>query len=965
MRRIIHNTLLFILTAALSGVTPVLAADFYRLDGRVISAETGEPLDMALIKLNTMDWASTDADGKFHFPKLVSGKYQYEISYLGFETVKGEFTVKKSDIKDFTVKMVPSSLALKEVVVTAEEGKMGASSRIGQSAIQHLQAKSVEDMLQLLPGAVTKNPDLTNAGQASIREIDAGDNSNNSLGTAVVVDGSPLSNDANMQVFSTARSGNNSSVQQNTMNNQTTSGRGVDLRQISPDNIESIEVIRGIPSVEYGNLTSGAVIINTKAGPTPWEASVKVDPNSKLISLGKGLRLGGNRGSLNFALDYTKSNADRRKTYLGYDRLTANVSYSKMFFQTSYPLSFNFRGTYYRNISDTKSDEAMLKGEYFKNEDQGVRLAVNGMWRLNRGAISNLNYSVSFQYAHQQDIYNKIVGSGVVPNSHSYFPGEMEVAFLPASYMCHYVLDGKPINLFAQLKANKNIIFDKGASNFKVGVDYTLNANKGGGMMYDENLPPIQGDGQSVRPRSYKSIPSMSTLSAFVENHTEYALGTTVLTVQPGVRLSRLFIDRSQALRGDMNAVDPRVNMTYKFLTKDNNNVFDNLSLTGGFGLATKMPTMSYLYPTPAYFDFVSFNSYSGVGKPNNIAVMTTAVVGNTANANLKPSRSRKFEIGLNGRAGRVMGSITFFNEHITNEFGFQSVPVGVGYNRYVIPQDVAAIVKPSYSDGALHYTMPDGTVHNAKAYYQRDIRSYSTPSNMYVTDKHGIEYTFNFGKIKPLSTELIVDGAWFWIKRKSSGNGFNSSRVVSGIDPESGITNFNSYLAVLPEGSGTIRSRVNTNFRFVTHIPVVKLVLSTTFQVIWHESLKNIYEDSKGNPLYRETVSSAGKPALEVLPIGYYDKEVVFHEWNPAAVERPEELVLRYSNPDYFTRQDYPVTCMLNFKLTKEIKKYIQISMLANNFLKFSKVYRQNKIGGYKELYSPMYFGAEIKAKF
>ena len=115
----------------------------------------------------------------------------------------------------------------------------------------------------------------------------------------MVVDGSPLSNDANMQVFSTARSGSNSSVQTNTMNDQTTSGRGVDLRQISPDNIESIEVVRGIPSVEYGNLTSGAVIINTKAGATPWEVLVKADPNSKLLSFGKGLRLGGNNGSVN------------------------------------------------------------------------------------------------------------------------------------------------------------------------------------------------------------------------------------------------------------------------------------------------------------------------------------------------------------------------------------------------------------------------------------------------------------------------------------------------------------------------------------------------------------------------------------------------------------------------------------------------------------------------------------------
>ena len=54
-----------------------------------------------------------------------------------------------------TIRLSPSSLALKEVVVTAREGKMGSSSLIGQSAIQHLQAKSVEDMLQLLPGAVT------------------------------------------------------------------------------------------------------------------------------------------------------------------------------------------------------------------------------------------------------------------------------------------------------------------------------------------------------------------------------------------------------------------------------------------------------------------------------------------------------------------------------------------------------------------------------------------------------------------------------------------------------------------------------------------------------------------------------------------------------------------------------------------------------------------------------------------
>lgn len=942
-----------------------MRAATHALGGRVLSAEGDEPLDQAYVRLNTLDWAVTGEDGRFTFPRLESGRYQYEISYLGFETAKGEFVVKDSDVGGIVIRMQPSSLALKEVVVTAEEGKMGASSRIGQSAIQHLQAKSVEDMLQLVPGAVTKNPDLTNAGQASIREIDAGDNASNALGTAVVVDGAPLSNDANMQVFSTARSGSNSSHQANTMNDQTTSGRGVDLRQISPDNIESIEVIRGIPSVEYGNLTSGAVIINTKAGATPWEAMVKVDPNSKLFSVGKGLRLRGNGGSLNFALDYTKSNADRRKTYLGYDRITANVSYSKIFLQTSTPLSFNFKATYYRNLSDTKSDEAMLKGEYFKNQEQSVRLAVNGMWRLNRGAISNLNYSASFQYIHQEDIYNKSVGSGVVPYSHSYLPGEMQVGFLPVSYMCHYKLDGKPINVFAQLKANRMIIFPKGTSNFKVGVDYVLNANKGGGMVYDHERPPLQGEGQSVRPRSYKELPSMSTLSAFVENQTQYSIGTTVLTVQPGVRVSHLFIDREQALRGNITKVDPRVNATFQFLTRDNNSVFDNLSLTGGYGLATKMPTMAYLYPTPAYFDFVNYNSYAGANDPRNIAVMTTHVIPNTANPDLKPARSTKVELGINGRAAGITGSVTFFRERVDNEYGFMSVPLSMGYNRYVIPAaDQGSSTVPSYRDGALYYTMADGTVKKAPSSFQREVRAYSTPGNTTRTEKHGIEYSFNFGKIKPLSTDLIIDGAWFWIKRRNMGPSYSSSRVVTGIDAN-GVTNYNTYLALMPQGSGTIMSRVNTNFRFVTHIPAIRLIFSTTVQVVWQESQRNIYEDAAGRPVYRTVQSSYGKPMLQIDPVGYYDKDMNYHDWNPSAVERPEDMTINYANTEYFTRQDYPVTCMLNFKVTKEIKKYVQLSVIANNFLKFSNVYRQNKIGGYRELYSPMYFGAEIKAKF
>lgn len=154
---------------------------------------------------------------------------------------------------DVTLKEL--SLNLKNVTVTARQEQMGSKSLIGEDAIRHVQPKSLNDLLQLVPGNLIENPNLNNLGQAHIREIE--DDDNNALGTLVVVDGTPLSNESNLQVVSPSKFGANSGMQSDGMSEQTTAGRGVDLRTVSAGNIESMEVIRGIPSVEYGNLTSG------------------------------------------------------------------------------------------------------------------------------------------------------------------------------------------------------------------------------------------------------------------------------------------------------------------------------------------------------------------------------------------------------------------------------------------------------------------------------------------------------------------------------------------------------------------------------------------------------------------------------------------------------------------------------------------------------------------------------------
>ena len=52
---------------------------------------------------------------------------------------------------------------------------------------------------------------------------------------------------------------------------------GVDLREIPTENIESVEVIQGIPDAKYGDLTSGLIKVTTtaKASPLRLDASLR------------------------------------------------------------------------------------------------------------------------------------------------------------------------------------------------------------------------------------------------------------------------------------------------------------------------------------------------------------------------------------------------------------------------------------------------------------------------------------------------------------------------------------------------------------------------------------------------------------------------------------------------------------------------------------------------------------------
>ena len=100
------------------------------------------------------------------------------------------------------------------------------------------------------------------------------------------------------------------------------------------DNVESVDVIRGIPSVEYGDLTSGVIIVNHKAGVYPFQIRTKINPTLTQASVSKGFGLGEKGGALSADFDYASSLADERRKYQQYRRITANLLYSKTFKET-------------------------------------------------------------------------------------------------------------------------------------------------------------------------------------------------------------------------------------------------------------------------------------------------------------------------------------------------------------------------------------------------------------------------------------------------------------------------------------------------------------------------------------------------------------------------------------------------------------------------------------------------------
>lgn len=448
--------------------------------GCIVSQKHSLPIEFATVYLpESKLWAVSDHEGKFIIRQVPAGKVKVQVSILGYKETELEVNL-PSEGKDLKIVIQESNLMLEEVVVTAQTKRNGQTTTytIDRTTLDHAQIKNVGAIGTLLPGGKTAHDGNLAASDPRIAlRAGSGEMGNASFGTAVAIDGVRLENNATMGET-----------------------KGAGLRNIAISNIESVEIITGIPSVEYGDLSNGIVKINTKKGHTPFHVEFSAEPKTKLVALSKGFSLGDERGTLNVGFERAKSTSNLASPFTAYERNAVSLLYANTFNRDGgHPLSFtagvsgNFGGY------NSKADPDAFTDTYTKKKDYALRGNIGLNWLLNKPWITSLSFNAFASYADKlsEASANKS-SSSTQPLIHATQEGyfiateydrnpDAEIILGPTGYWYEVKFnDSKPLNYALKLKVDWARNFGRVKNKVLAGIDFTGSGNKGRGLYYDD-----------------------------------------------------------------------------------------------------------------------------------------------------------------------------------------------------------------------------------------------------------------------------------------------------------------------------------------------------------------------------------------------------------------------------------------------------------------------------------------------
>ena len=884
------------------------------LDGLVLDRETLEPIIGATVSdgAKGKPLAVTNADGRFHIPN--NHYVSLRITYVGYKPLV------TAPAKDGRYLMQTELSRVGEIVVTAQESRgLATASKIEKHAMEHLQPSSFSDLLELLPGGRAQTPSLTAPNTINLREAasSGGNYATSSLGTRFVMDGAPISTNANMQYLSGA------------WETQATSrdftNAGVDMRSISTDEIQSVEVIRGIPSVEYGDLTSGLIKIERRKGGHDLNFRLKSDMNSKLFYVAKGLEWNDRRLSLNLSADYLNAKADPRNRLENYKRVTLSARLNKTWERAAYTTAFTTNVDYTGSFDNDKEDPDLNNhGEdSYKSSYNRLALLTSLSLKMKRQTwLKSIDLTASGSYEHDLIDRTRLVQlQRMQIAATTREEGESDAIILPYKYVASHSVDGKPLNLFLKANARLQIPSRLLANALLVGIDWNLDKNYGDGQVFDPALPLYPG--MSARQRKLSDIPANRTLSFYAEENLKLPLWGGFVEMVGGVRGQRMLnLPSGYEMHGTVY-FDPRFNVGWTFpkFTVFQQPTFVRFST--GWGMHTKNPTMEQLFPDKVYLDLVQLNYYHDNPDYRRINLMT--YIRDTSNPLLKPARNKKWEISADINAGGHRLSVTYFRENMTSGFRSQASYAPYTYKKY----DTSGI------DAATLTAQPDLA---ALPYVEKqELLGLGMYTNGSQTLKQGVEYTLGTKRFPVILTRLTVNGAYFRTTyRNSQMETYRPTQVIDGEQIQ--------YVGLYQDDEGSVYERMNTNFTLDTDVPKLKLGFSISAQFLWFTTQQ------------RDPVS--------IYPDQYIAPDGTVHDWQ-AGDEEDTYLrwLVRKNSNTLIEKQRVPMSMNLNFKVTKKLlKDRLNVAMFCNKIWDYTPDYESNGVTIHRHVTA--YFGLEMNVK-
>ena len=984
------------LLIALMFVSTVMAAQAQHVTvaGRVADADNRHPISFAsvLMKENGL-WAMTDDKGQFTIKNVPVGKATLTVQCLGYATRAIPLDISR-DMTSLNILLKTDNLRLDEVTVTArrKQDEATTSYTIDRKALDQQQLLNVANISTLLPGGKTVNPTLMSDQRMALRS-GTSEMGNASFGTAVEVDGVRLNNNAT-----------------------TGETMGASTRTVGASNIESIEIVTGIPSVEYGDLSNGVVKVNTRKGKSPFIVEGSLNQHTRQVAVNKGFDLGHHRGVLNASIEHARSFSDAASPYTAYQRNVLSLNWQNTFWQNSTPLTVNVGLTGNIGGYNSKSDPDEEQDDYKKSRDNVVRTHFDIRWLLNKRWLTNLRLRGSLSYADQlSESYTHTTSASTQPYIHVLTDGyhiarqydddpQADIILGPTgawneehygskNWYVHSFNDSKPLNWSLSLKAEWTHRFGSVLSSLKAGSDYTGSRNRGRGTYYEDmRYAP------TWREYRYDVLPTLHNAALYAEE--KIGIPTTKLStfeLTAGLRDDVTLI--SGSAYGTVSSLSPRVNSRYVFWHNRRKRIVSDLTLHAGWGKSVKLPSFQLLYPSPRYFDDLAFSSPSTADNTSFYAYYTHVSLP-LYNSALRWQYTNQTDIGLEMNVGGTRISLSAFHHHTRRPYMSTTVYTPFAY-KYTPPKSLNGLAIAS-ADREYHIDEQTGIVTVSDktgvqttemlAYNERrTFQSRTLYDNGSPVDRYGLEWIVDFQQIRALRTSLRLDGKYYYYK------GVDETLVAD--VPFANLTMADGqpyqyigyYVGGATTGNGSLSRQLNLNGTLTTHIPRLRLIMALRLESTlytykrrlseWSNGTRGLVLADKGDYTGTPYDGSGTDQNIAVYPEYYStydnpDERIPFAEqflWakdNDTSLYNELTKLVVKTNYAYVMNPDrLSAYYSANLNVTKEIGDHVTVSFYANNFFNTMRRVRSTQTGletslfgsGYVPSY---YYGLSLKLK-